>query len=342
MKVDRINRFAMLFALAGWTFFSGGQSFAADPTDFQLKGVVVAPGGQLVPSAKIALTIGDHPAAMEANARVRAGFVDPFHFTSATVISSGDGSFSTAAPNGAATIIAVHELGCGSMPVNGWTNGTVLQLRPWATARGRMLINGRPAANRKVAAVWCNFFNSNARMYLRNFEATTDVEGKFAFDQLPAGVISIVQKADIGGGHNAYSHWASFVADATLPQTEVVYNLVGVDIRGTFVNADAPVDWRGVNVVGGLVSKSAAAVNEFAPMAGGTPAQIPQIFALTIEGDGKFTADAIPPGDYELTVMCMEQNRPRAQFSGKLMVPPGAGLLDIGNVVVTNTTNVRR
>jgi hypothetical protein len=311
---------------------------AVDPKDFQLKGIVVGPAGQLVPLAKIAVLIGDHPAALEANARVRAGFVDPFHFTSATKISLGDGTFSTTAPSGPATIIAAHELGCGAMPVNGWTNGTAVQLRPWATVRGRMLINGKPAANRNVVAVFCNFFNSSARMYLRNFEATTDVEGKFVFDRLPAGVIDIAQKADIGGGRSAFSHWSSFVADATLPANDVVYDLVGADIRGTFVNAEpqAPLDWRGMKIVGGLRAKSAAPINEFAPMAGGAPARSPQIFALSIDGDGKFSADAIPPGDYELNVTCMELDRARAQFTGKLVVPPSAGLLDMGAVIVTN------
>jgi hypothetical protein len=282
------------------------------------------------------MAIGDRPVALEANARVRAGFVDPFHFTTATVIALGDGSFSTAAPATAATIVAVHEAGCGSTPVKGWTNGTVVQLRPWATLRGRMLINGKPAINRTVVAVMCSFFNTSVRMYLRSFEATTDAEGKFFFDRLPAGVIDVVQKADIGGGRSAYSHWASFVADATLPQNDVVYSLVGRDIRGSILKTDGPIDWGGMNVIGALVSKSSGQISEFEPLAGGAAGRPTQIFALTINGDGEFFADAIPPGDYSLNVNCMDQNRVRAQFSGKLVVPRGAGLLEMGQVAVTN------
>lgn len=310
------------------------------PMDSKLKGVIVAPGGQLASGATIGFAHGDAPMILEANVRVRGALVDPWRFTSGIVLASGDGSFATVAPPAATAIVVVHELGCGSAPIIGWTNGTAIQLRPWVSLRGRMIINGKPAANRLIAAVLCRFLNGNARFYLRNFDATTDAEGRFVFERLPPGVIDVVQKVELAGGGQAFSHWSSFVADASLPATDVVYDSEGRDLSGTLIdNKGQPVDWRGLIIDGRLLpTKSSPALDEFAPLAGGAPGRPPQYFVVSIKADGKFSAEAIPPGEYNLQVNCMKQGRWIQQAPVKITAPPGEGALSLGRIAISNPT----
>lgn len=309
------------------------------PTEFKLKGVVVAPAGQLASGAKIGFAHGNDPMVLEANVHVRGGLVDPWHFSGATVLANSDGSFEATPPQRTSAIMVVHEFGCGSASTIGWTNGTTIQLRPWVSLRGRMVINGKPAANRLIAAVLCSVFNTNTRFYLRNFDATTDAEGKFVFDRLPAGVIDVVQKVQMADGGQAFSHWSSFVADASLPATEVVYNLVGRDISGVLTDGEGhPVDWHGLNIFAMLTpTQSNHAIDEFVPMAGGAPGRPAQYFVPVIDGDGKFSAEAIPPGEYALLVNCADRGRPIQQMSAKISVPQGDGAFRVGKISATNS-----
>ena len=309
------------------------------PTEFKLKGVVVAPAGQLASGAKIAFAHGDTPMILEANARFRGGLVDPWHFSSATVLANSDGSFEVTAPPRASAIMVVHEFGCGSASTIGWTNGTMIQLRPWASLRGRMLINGKPAANRSIAAVLCSVFNTNTRFYLRNFDTTTDAEGRFVFDRLPAGVVDVVEKMQMADGGQAFSHWSSFVADASLPAAEVVYSLVGRDVTGTLTDEGGqPVDWRGLTVYARLTpTQSNQTISEFVPLAGGAAGRPTEYFVAVVDGDGKFSAEAIPPGGYVLHVTCSDRGRSIQQTVAKISVPQGEWPFKIGRVALSNS-----
>jgi hypothetical protein len=343
MKLQRPNWFsnALVFALAlmAFSYFCAAQSVVGAESDdkaIQLQGVIVGPGGQAASGAAIGFSKGDDLKIMEANARYRGALVDPWRFGGATVIANSDGSFATTIPPRADTIVVVHDLGCGSASIARWTNGTTIQLRPWASLRGRMLVNGIPAANRPIAAVICILFNSNVRFYLLGFETTTDAEGKFVFERLPPGVVDLVQKVAGPEGRAMYSHWSSFVADATLPQDEVVYSLAGRDLTGFLTDhrGDA-VNWRDMNIFASLVSTARGPVDEFSPMAG-PPGRPAPMFVSTVTANGEFSASAIPPGEYVLTVSCSEPSKPTRRFVTKIVAPPGPGPFALGGIVVTN------
>lgn len=311
-------------------------------TDFRVRGVVVATGGQPLAGARVGFTKGDDAAFLGFDVKIARNQVEPLYFHPETDRTDPQGVFTATAPPASRAIVVAHEFGCGTAPMIGWTNGSAIELRPWATLRGRMMINGRPATNRTVVAVSCSFFNSNARLYLRNIEAKTDAEGRFAFPRLPAGVIDIAHQGPGEDGMRPYTHWASFVADASLPAKEVVYDIVGRTISGTLTLGSLKrFDWRGLKIHGTLVRKVHADLDEFAPLAGGGR-RAPSVFALTVNGDGDFSATAIPAGEYLVHVLCMDNFRPSAQFEGLVAVPTGEGALAMGELVVTNRTRMNQ
>lgn len=305
-------------------------------TDFRVRGVVVAPGAQPLASARVGFTKPDDQAFLGFDVKFGRNRVEPLYFNPETERTDSQGVFTATAPPGSRAIVVVHEFGCGTAATIGWTNGSTIQLRPWATLRGRMTINGRPATNRTVVAVSCSFFNSSAHLNLRNVEATTDADGRFVFPRLPAGVIDVAHKEQGEEGMQPYTHWASFVADASLPAKEVSYGLVGRNISGTLTLGSLKrFDWRGLKVHGTLVRKANGEADEFAPLAGGGR-RTPSVFALTVNGDGEFSATAIPAGEYLFHVFCIDNFKPSALYEGLVVVPSGEGALVMREVLVTN------
>src|ERR1051325_2189242 len=311
------------------------------PTKFWVKGIVLGAGGQAASDAQLAFAVGRMPVALVANRRLRNGETEPLHLQTSnsltnSAVTEKNGVFGAMARPETSSIIAVHPLGCAAISITDWTNGMTMKLRPWTSLRGRMVINGQPAANKDLVAVRCDFFESGGRLYLRNFETTTDAEGRFVFDRLPAWVIDIAQKVSIAG-RLMYSHGRTFVADASFPASEVIYELKGRDITGTvMLETNKRVDWAGFNVFATLVADAAETIDEFTPLDAQGPRPRAGSLAIAINGDGEFSAATIPAGAYTLNVNCFDRFNPAVAVKGKLLVPAGDGPIGIGPIVVKN------
>ena len=102
------------------------------------------------------------------------------------------------------------------------------------------------------------------------------------------------------------------------------------------LDGNKPVDWRGLTIIAMLVRDGAVAIDEFVPLAGGATSRPRHSFALSMNGDGEFSATTIPPGEYIVNVNCFDQYRPSAEVRGKVVVPAGDGPIVIAPTVVTN------
>lgn len=305
-----------------------------DPLGFALKGVVIAPTGQSVEGAKILL--------MNANTHAQLGrgnHQNPWELNSFDTLTDGNGVFSLSAEHGGESLLAVHRLGCANVPVAGWTNGQALRLRPWATLRGRLMINGKPAPNRQLAAVMCDFFGSTSRLGLLDVVSTTDAQGRFAFDQVPSGAIECALQMPFGANWTIFSHWQTFVVDPSLPPTEAIYSLRGRDVtaHGVF---EGDFQFRAAEAFTMLRPKAQRPLTEYTPLAGGVANAGMSFFAMTLNGDGDISGIAIPPGEYELAIDFHNFGGKfvRTNFRADIVVPEGDGPVNLGDIRLTNKT----
>jgi hypothetical protein len=240
-----------------------------------------------------------------------------------------DGSFSIGPDRDADSILIVHDLGIAEIPLLGWTNGTKVQLRAWAPAKGRMLINNAPAVNQSIVASTVNFRNGSNPwgVHLQNFETQTDLAGFFSFDRLPPGDVTLQWKIPVGAQSFSYSHGITFPIDPELPN-DLKYYLQGRSITGKAV-AGADFDWN-AQFVFAHIAAPRQTVSEFTPL--GISAY-PSTFSATLSEKGKFEATAVPPGNYTLRISAHKDNSMET-VAGPFTVPEGVGPIDLGTIAV--------
>src|SRR5262245_20542230 len=95
----------------------GEAEILLDQTARQIKGVVIAPNGQPVADAKIAITRPESGLLLRREGRHELWELSNFHMRSAE-----NGGFALTAEGGSESLTVVHALGCVSAPLAGWTN----------------------------------------------------------------------------------------------------------------------------------------------------------------------------------------------------------------------------
>jgi hypothetical protein len=294
------------------------------------RGFALAPTGQPVKNADVALLKKYKHARITPKPEIQTFKQLP------QVTTEHDGYFRIGPDKEAQSILIVHNFGVAHVPIVGWTNETTIQLRPWAPARGKFLINNVPAANQTIAASNVKLHGSPWPVHLDQFQAETDAAGNFFFDRLPPGEINLTQKITTAAHGYTFSHGHNFFIDQAFP-ADIYYHLRGRSIHGQLVAADPDFDWNAEHIFVHLYA-SARPPSEFAPL--GVPAW-PSHFAVITDNAGKFNATAIPPGEYTLRLHAHRRDHRSDLLATSVTIPPGAEPLDLGDVTLTNSVVTR-
>lgn len=230
-------------------------------------------------------------------------------------ISDAGGRFSLRRQLGAQTVLVVHELGCTLVPLGEGSLAPIV-LRHWGAIEGTLLVGGKPAAGQTVSlGVPLPEDDSIPPGIQAQGNATTDAEGRFRFDRVPAGSFTV-------------SRYFNFNRGGTGPVGIGAPHRVEVPAGGV---GEATIGTSGRAVVGRLALATPVAGHDWRddlqslvqvrddlppvkPIAGspGSPefmkavrasarreGQIAKHF-LTLQADGSFRIDDVPPGNYLL------------------------------------------
>ena len=240
-----------------------------------------------------------------------------------------DGRFSFDKPGGAYLLAAMSDDGYAEATPEGRGESGTLALQAWGKIKGRARIGRQPAANQTITFERRGVPPAGPRGVhgFYSIETRTDAQGHFSFDRVipGAGEVSRVVVTEFGNGSRQHMGCWQEPVDVAPGQTVLVH-----------------IGGRGRPVVGRIVLRAAAGVPRrlaaepagdaregpgLQPIAGTlrrTPTRSSDI-AASLDKDGRFRIDDVPPGHYELTVTIDAppgSNRPGpGQELGRVKVP---------------------
>jgi RNA polymerase sigma factor (sigma-70 family) len=230
-------------------------------------------------------------------------------------ITDAGGRFTSRRQLGAQTVLVVHELGCALVPIGEDPRAPIV-LRPWGAIEGTLLVGGKPAPGQTVSlGVPLPDDDSIPPGIQAQGSATTDAEGRFRFDRVPAGAFTVSRYFNFNrGGTGPVGIGAPHRVEVPAGGVgEVTIGTSGRAVTGRLALASpvAGYEWR--DDLQSLVQVRDD-LPPVRPTAGfpGSPEFMKSVRAdhrreariakhfLTLQPDGSFRIDDVPPGKYLL------------------------------------------
>jgi hypothetical protein len=325
MKLDNAEQRYVVQVEADGYFPSISPPFTNEEEDmvieFELRkgdgpsGIVLQPNGQPAAGAVLKiLTKGGH-------ASIRGVNIDSYGDRGATATTDAEGRFKLKALPDATGLVAIHEEGFAITTGMPYPNMTV-QLKGWGRIEGIVLSSGRPKSGERLT-IGAPKEAAGGNMHFNDHSSTTDAEGRFAFEKVPPGEVSVIRLVPLSKNSWTHSHGTSVTVQSG-QTAQVVLGNSGRQVTGQIIMPDAP---------GGLdFSQSSVTIRTPFPISP-TPLRTPEEaeawnntpavkearakyrnYAGTVSADGTFTVEDIPPGEYDLSVTIHDPESP-AQFS---------------------------
>lgn len=211
----------------------------------------------------------------------------PFHTKAAT---GDDGEFRLPPVDGATRLAVVHASGWANTPLDRDSSEPIL-LQPWGRVEGIVQVGGSPSVQAKV--MLRSATNRPEQIIFTEFRATTDSNGRFVFPKVPGGHASAQLWLE---SDNVMIPSHSATTEVRPGETsQIVLGGSGIRLTGRILppSKAPPVDWRH--------SQLKLLLQDPQPMETG-PLPLSGIFGAFCQGDGSFTFEDIPPGDYRLQI----------------------------------------
>jgi RNA polymerase sigma factor (sigma-70 family) len=242
-------------------------------------------------------------------------------FLDSSTHADADGRFKLKKPALASNLVVFADAGWAVVPVTAWPQKSDITLSSWARIEGTVTIGHQPAANRQIEVedLKQDFFDPLTVFY----RTTTDAEGRFSFDKMPAGNFRITCREgrwDVGTMQTCVSLAAGetktveLVAEGRTVTTQLQapsgFGAVNWAHASATLEADVPVPPEPVQ--NDFVSYEAMAAAQYRydrdPSVLAALARR-RTFAGSIDSDGLALFQQVPPGNYLLEVKLYDPAR---------------------------------
>ena len=301
---------------AAWVSEGPGLAKPLRRTGPGLSGVVLLPNGKPAADAEVGLLVpGKYVAlgkgALKAYDARQEGLV---------VRAGTDGRFTLPGVEGATGVVAVHEDGFASVPLEKLKSAPQIQLAAWGRIEGTLRIGRRLGTNELVVLEPGSPFVGESQLMVdpQEFQARTDERGNFIMTFVPPGERRIARLIPLGAGRMQHSAATSVeVKPGTL--TRVMVGGTGRTVLGKIVVADPAVHWE--NVQASLhtqmpdVFKQRRDPDEqrkwFSSPEAKQALKDYRVYPVVFSPDGSFHADEVLPGSYLFDITVMSTSEPR-------------------------------
>ncbi|MCW5557455.1 MAG: hypothetical protein KIT22_06455, partial [Verrucomicrobiae bacterium] len=116
------------------------------------------------------------------------------------VLTDAEGLFSIGLRLNTESLVVVHDAGIAQIPVAQAKRATIV-LQPWGAIEGVALTAGQPAAGQSVSLhTWMSESDAEPPGATLDHEVTTDAQGRFRFDHVPPGLVTLSRKYKFSPG----------------------------------------------------------------------------------------------------------------------------------------------
>ena len=277
-----------------------------------LSGVVRGSDGKPVAGAEVALSNSDNYVRIENGHLMFNLVVDTANHTK----TGSDGRYTFRPQEKPVAIVAAHEAGFGVRPRDHLAPAFDVTLVPWGRIEGVLKIGKNYAPNKKVSA-WLNKHAIDGRI---DYETTTDEHGRFVFERVTPGAITVYRYVDTAD-HRGWIPSNPAVVDVNPGQS--VHIEVGGQGRPVVGQLKIPQGFKLTDLVCGFCKlatirheprqpddypdyssdeKGAWYERFWKTPEGKMFYQEERQYAVALNADGTFRIDDVPAGQYVLTL----------------------------------------
>jgi RNA polymerase sigma factor (sigma-70 family) len=290
-----------------------------------VQGVVLSPDGSPAVGAQVALCTAEKGVTLEGG---------KFSRREDSILTSADasGHFVFPADSSPQTVLAINDQGFAQLQV-GTNQNVTLALKPWGRIEGALKLRSGKNSARQI-----NLMNRPAGpargVFRVNVSADTDAQGNFVFERLPYGDFNLYL---FPGLYRPFTHETPVQVESG-KTVAVQIGGTGGTVTGKFVLSDPS---HAINWATQTRNAIISTIRKLPPVppdltgdarrqwvqaywqseAGLAESRAMRSYPLTVEADGTFTAEDVPPGSYNLSGVVLSQPFDESDMRGSLRAP---------------------
>lgn len=265
-------------------------------------------------------------------------------------VTDGNGEFTLEPTTDTTFIVAATSTHFAQISADEFRQSKTIILQPHGQISGVLRIGRNPAANRPISLQMDRVNMSGINFQIPEFRTDTDAEGRFNFQGVPAGQLSIAQLHMTGP--SSWRHLRSTSVEVKPGQTtEVTIGGDGAMLKGHLqwpaTASDPARSFKNLYQQCTLMDLDPASIVRDPR----NNAIVPRYIGFQVGDDGAFQAADVPPGKYDLMIELRESTgerfagfpgKPIATYQSEIEITDPNQTIDLGAVELTDQPIVRR
>jgi hypothetical protein len=265
-----------------------------------LKGIVTTADGVPIAGVDVAAISGRIGTSLQ----FRRGHLNSYDQMTRVVTTDEQGAFSLGSPPDSGNVVAAAESGFAFATIEQVRTSHVIILQAYGRIEGTLKIAGAPGAGQDVLY---NPPTTGLMSDFQTYKTTTDDQGHFTMEQIPAGEGSIVRLIRTSENSWTHSHNTPVIVHPG-QTTQVTLGDSGAVLRGT-VRFDNPPTNSTQLILSGNLFPTGPSLPVLNPAGNPLSSATSQIraprsisYSFVVNTDGTFQVDSVAPGTYTISV----------------------------------------